>query len=81
MGKVSDCMYVSDCRAKGRKFDPGPVPYFRDQISMAILLFSTDTRRVVSYKQRYVHKALVNRLVKLAQEKVRPGELTVQTRP
>ena len=39
-------------------------------ISMAILLSSTDSRRVVvSYKQKYVHKVLVNRLVKLAQEK------------
>ena len=39
-------------------------------ISMAILLPSTDSRKVdVSYKQKYVHKVLVNCLVKLAQEK------------
>ena len=39
-------------------------------ISMAILLPSADSRRVVvSYKLKYVHKFLVNRLVKLAQEK------------
>ena len=39
-------------------------------ISTAILLPSTDSRRVVvSYKQKYVHKVLVNRLDKLAQEK------------
>ena len=39
-------------------------------ISTAILLPSADSRRVVvSYKQKYVHKVLVNRLVKLAQEK------------
>ena len=39
-------------------------------ISTAILLPSADSRRVaVSYKQKYVHKELVNRLVKLAQEK------------
>ena len=38
-------------------------------ISMAILLRSADSRRrVVSYKQIYVHEVLVNRLVKLAQE-------------
>ena len=31
---------------------------------------SADSRRVVvSYKRKYVHKVLVNRLVKLAQEK------------
>ena len=39
-------------------------------ISMAFLLPSGDSRRVVvSYKRRYVHEALVNRLVKLAQAK------------
>ena len=38
--------------------------------SRAILLPSTDSRRVVvSYKQKYVHEVLVNRLVKPAQEK------------
>ena len=34
-------------------------------------------RVVVSYKQKYVHKLLVNRLFKPAQEKVWLGELTV----
>ena len=39
-------------------------------ISTAILLPSADSRRViVSYKQKYVHEVLVNRLVKLTQEK------------
>ena len=39
-------------------------------ISMAILLPFIDSRRfVVSYKQKYVHKVLVNRLVKFAKEK------------
>ena len=39
-------------------------------ISKAILLPSADSRRVVvRYKGKYVHKVLVNRLVKLAQEK------------
>ena len=39
-------------------------------ISTAILLPFTDSRRVVvSYKRKYVHKVLVNLLVKLAQEK------------
>ena len=32
---------------------------------------------VVSYKRKYVHKVLVNRLFKLAKEKVWLGELTV----
>ena len=39
-------------------------------ISTAILLPSADSREVVvNYKGKYVHKVLVNRLVKLAQEK------------
>ena len=39
--------------------------------STAILLPSADSRRVVvSDKQQYVHKLLVNHLVKLAQEKL-----------
>ena len=39
-------------------------------ISTAFLLPSTDSIRVVvSYKQKFVYKVLVNRLVKLAQEK------------
>ena len=41
----------------------------------AILLPSADSRRVVvSYKWKYVHEVLVNRLVKLAEEKVWLGE-------
>ena len=43
-------------------------------ISTVILL---PRRVVVSYKRKYVHKLLVNRLFKPAQEKVRLGELTV----
>ena len=48
---------------------------------MIFLFPSTVSRRVVvSYKRRYVHKVLVNRFVKLAQEKkVWSGELTVPT--
>ena len=49
-------------------------------ISTAILLASVDLRRiVVSYKRKYVQEVLVNHLVKLAQEKVWLGELTVPT--
>ena len=50
-------------------------------ISLVILLPSADSRRVVvSYKIKYLHtKKLVNCLVKLVQEKVRLGELTVPT--
>ena len=35
--------------------------------STVILLPSTDARRVVSYKRKYVHEVLVNCLFKLAQ--------------
>ena len=41
-----------------------------EMISMVILLPSADSRRIaVSYKRNYLHKVLVNCLVKLAQEK------------
>ena len=51
-------------------------------ISTTILLPSADSRRVVvSYKQKYVQEILVNRLVKLAKEKVWLGELTIPTWP
>ena len=49
-------------------------------ISKAILLPFADSRRVViSYKRKFVLEVLVNHLVKLAQEKVWYGELTVGT--
>ena len=49
-------------------------------ISTAILFPSTDSRRVfVSYKQKYVHKVMVNCLVKLTQKKVWLGDLTNMT--
>ena len=41
------------------------------------LLLNHSRRVVVSYKQKYVHEVLVNRLLKLVQEKVLLGELTV----
>ena len=64
---------MSDCRLRGHEFDPGPVPYFaeidHEIVSRAILLPSTDSRKFVAgSKQKYVHKVLVNCLVKLAQE-------------
>ena len=29
VGNVSGYRCVSDCRSRGREFDPGPIPYFR----------------------------------------------------
>ena len=29
VGNVSGYRWVSDCRSRGREFDPGPVPYYR----------------------------------------------------
>ena len=65
---------VSDCRSRGRKFDPGLVPYFCGYWSWnnfySFLLPTADSRRVVvRLKRKYVHEVLVNGLVKLAQEK------------
>ena len=50
-----------------------------EMISMVILLPSSDSSRIVSYKRKYVHEVLVNCLVKHAQEKVWLGQLTVLT--
>ena len=71
MGKVSGCRYVSDCRSRGGKFDPSPVPYFHGDWSWNNFYphsppFADSRRVVVSYKQKYVHEVLVNCLVKLA---------------
>ena len=60
---MSDCRYTSNCRSRGREFNPGLAHTFaeidREIISMTILSPSTDPRRVVvSYKQKYVHEVL-----------------------
>ena len=50
------------------RFEPGPI--LSRRLILAILLRSADFRRVVvSYERKYVHKVLVNRLVKLAKDK------------
>ena len=87
VGNVSGYRCVSDCRSRGREFDPGPVPYFRGDWSWNDFYghsppFRWNSRRVVvSYKRKYVHELLVNRLFKPAQEKVWLGELTVPQWP
>ena len=51
-------------------------------VSTAILLPSTDSRRVVvSYKRESLYEVLVNRLEKLTQEKNAVSELTLPTWP
>ena len=54
-----------------------------EMISTVILLLPLihSRRVVVSYKRKYVHELLVNRLFKPAQEKVWLGELTVPQSP
>ena len=48
---------------------------FLRSFSSILLIYSR--RVVVSYKRKYVHELLVNRLFKPAQEKVWLGELTL----
>ena len=47
VGNVSGNRCESDCRSRGREFDPGPVPYFveidHEIISMVILLPSAES--------------------------------------
>ena len=59
-----------------------PILSWRLIMQLFLRLFSSlplihSRRVVVSYKRKYVHKLLVNRLFKPAQEKVWLGELTV----
>ena len=57
---------ASSILAKSRTF----VETDHELISKANLLPSADSRRVaVSYKRKYVHELLFNRLIKLSQEK------------
>ena len=70
-GHVSAVSKVPDCRSRGGVCSrPCPIFTFveidHEIISMAILPTSADSRFVVSYKRMYVHKVLVNCLVKLA---------------
>ena len=65
---VSDYICVSDCRSRGREFDLSLSHTFVEIghtiISTVILLPSADLIGwvVVSYKRKYVHEVLVNRL-------------------
>ena len=73
-GPLSAVCKVSDCRSRGHEYDLALSHTFVEIdckiISTAILLPLADSRRViVIYKQKYVHKVLVNHSVKLAQEK------------
>ena len=68
----------SDCRSRGREFDPSP-EIDHEIISMVILLPSAVSfkKGCCQFKRKYVHEVLVNCLFKLAQEKVWLGELTI----
>ena len=68
---------VSGYRSRGREFDHTFVEIDHEIISTVILLLPLIYLRrvVVSYKLKYVHKLLVNRLLKPAQEKVWLSEL------
>ena len=69
VGNISWLQICVWLQIQGRDLDPGPLTYFPGdwswKIPTAILLPSP----VSSYKRKYLHKVLVNRLVKLAQEK------------
>ena len=83
---ISLCRNVSDCKRRVVSLISAQSHAFVDInhkiFSTTILLSSADSRRVVvSYKRKYVHEVPVNRLVKLAQEKMWLGELIVRTWP
>ena len=63
VGNVSSDRCESDCRSRGREFNPD---FLR---SISSLLLNHVRRAVVSYKRNYVHEVLVNCLFKLTQKK------------
>ena len=71
---TADPGVVSSIPARSHTF----VEIDHEIISTVILLPYADSRRVViSYKRKYVHKLLINRLFKPAQKKMCVGELTI----
>ena len=85
VGNVSGYRCVSDCRSRGRKFDPGTVPYFRGDWSWNDFYSHSPPFRW------FIHEGLLtvtsqsmctnSWLLELAQEKVWLGELTVPQWP
>ena len=73
---VSDYRCVSDCRCKVAGLIPAQSHTFveidHEIISIVILLFSTDSfkKGCCQLQAKDVHAVLVNRLFKLAQEKI-----------
>ena len=85
-GPNSTVSNVSDYRSRGYDFDSGPVPYICGDheifLIAILLLFLIHSRMVVvSYKRKYVHEILLNRLFKLAWTKLWLSEPTVLPRP
>ena len=84
---MSNYRCVSDCRSRGHKFDPGPVPYFveidyYEIISMVILPLIHSRRVVVTQLQAKVYMCMKYWLPLIQTcpgEKVWLGELTVST--
>ena len=69
-GPRSTVSNVPDSRSRIASSSHTLVDIYQEIIATAILLHSADSIRVVvSYKQRCVHKVLVNSLLKLAKEK------------
>ena len=87
VSNVSGNRYESECRSRGREIRSPPGPFFEEidhEIISTVILslpLNHSKRAVVSYKRKYVHEVLVNCLLKLVQEKVRLGELTVPPGP
>ena len=71
---TADPGVASPILARSRTF----VQIDHEIISMVFSILLNHSRRVVvSYKRKYLHKVLVNCLLKFAQEKMCLGELTI----
>ena len=82
VGNMSGNRCESDCRSRGREFDPDPVPYTRGDWSWNNFYGHSPPFRwiiqegLLSVTSESMHEVLVNCLFKLAQVKVWLGELT-----
>ena len=73
VGKVSGNRCESDCRSRGREFDPGPVPYFRGDWSWNIFYCHSPPFRWI------IQEGLLSVTKKVCVR--RTGELLVQACP
>ena len=64
------CLVANMCLTADPGVASSILPRWRHEIISTFILPSADSRRVISYKRKFVHEVLVNCLVRFAQKKV-----------